>query len=77
MQTYVVPVNYEYSKRKNGDEYGWGNCRYDIAENYWGEILCRSAYSRSPDKSLERIIKHARKALPRMDEDELRLLLKG
>nr|WP_051656456.1 hypothetical protein [Butyrivibrio sp. AE3004] len=25
MQTYVVvPVNYEYSKRKNGDEYGWG-----------------------------------------------------
>lgn len=77
MQTYVVPVDYEYSKRKNGDEYGWGNCRYDIAENYWGEKLCRSAYTRSPDKSLERIIKHVRKALPRMDEDELRLLLKG
>ncbi|WP_035764715.1 AlkZ-related protein [Butyrivibrio sp. NC2002] len=75
MQTYVVPVDYEYSKRKSGDEYGWGNCRYDIAENYRGDKLCRSAYKRSPEESLDRIIKHIRKALPRMDEDELRTLL--
>ena len=47
METYVVPVNYEYSKRKNGDE------------------------------SLNRIIKHIRKVLPKLDEDELRSLLKG
>ena len=77
MQTYVVPVNYEYSKRKNGDEYGWGNCRYDIAENYWGDKLCRSAYKRDPEESLERILKHIRKALPKMDEEELKALLKG
>ena len=77
METYVVPVNYEYSKRKNGDEYGWGNCRYDIAENFWGDKLCRSAYKRSPEESLARIIKHIKKALPKMDEEELRLLLKG
>ena len=77
MQTYVVPVNYEYSKRKNGDEYGWGNCRYDLAEKYWGDKLCRSAYKRSPEESLNRIIKHVRKALPGMDKDELRMLLKG
>ena len=75
MQTYVVPVNYEYSKRKNGDEYGWGNCRYDIAEKYWGDKLCRSAYKRDPAESLDRIIKHIRKALPKMDEKELRALL--
>ena len=36
--------------RKNGDEFGWGNCRYDIAENFWGDKLCRSAYKRSPDE---------------------------
>ena len=77
METYVVPVNYEYSKRKNGDEYGWGNCRYDIAENFWGDKLCRSAYKRSPEESLNRIIKHIKKTLPKMDEEELRLLLKG
>ena len=77
MQTYVVPVNYEYSKRKNGDEYGWGNCRYDIAEKYWGDKLCRSAYKRDPAESLDRIIKHIRKALPKMDEEELRALLRG
>ena len=77
METYVVPVNYEYSKRKNGDEYGWGNCRYDIAENFWGDKLCRSAYKRSPEESLNRIIKHIKKALPKMDEEKLRLLLKG
>lgn len=77
MQTYVVPVNYEYSKRKNGDEYGWGNCRYDIAERYWGDRLCRSAYNREPAGSLERIIKHIRKILPKMDEEDLRALIKG
>ena len=77
METYVVPVNYEYSKRKNGDEYGGGNCRYDIAEKYWGEKLCRSAYKRNPEESLDRIIKHIRKVLPKLEEDELRALLKG
>ena len=76
METYVVPVNYEYSRRKNGDEYGWGNCRYDIAENFWGIKLCRSAYKRSPEESLNRIIRHIRKVLPRLDEEELRSLLK-
>lgn len=77
METYVVPINYEYSKRKNGDEYGWGNCRYDIAEKYWGDKLCRSAYKRSPQESLNRILMHVLKALPGLDEDELRALLKG
>ncbi len=77
MQTYVVPVNYEYSKRKNGDEYGWGNCRYDIAERYWGDRLCRSAYKREPAESLERILKHIRKILPKMDEEDLGALMKG
>ena len=77
METYVVPINYEYSRRKNGDEYGWGNCRYDIAENYWGDKLCRSAYKRSPEESLDRLINHIRKQLPRLDEEELRGLLKG
>ena len=77
MQTYVVPVDYEYSKRKSGDEYGWGNCRYDIAENYWGDKLCRSAYKRSPEESLDKMIKHIKNALPRMDVGEIRALLKG
>lgn len=69
--------DFEYSKRKNGDEYGWGNCRYDIAEKYWGDKLCRSAYKRDPEDSLERVIKHIRKVLPKMDEEDLRALLKA
>lgn len=77
METYVVPVNFEYSVRKNGDEYGWGNCRYDIAERFWGDKLCRSAYKRDPEESLERIIKHIRKVLPKMEEDEVRAVLRG
>ena len=76
MQTYVVPVNYEYSKRKNGEEYGWGNCRYDIAENYWGDSLCKDAYKRAPEESLARIISHIRKAIPKLDEAELKALLR-
>jgi hypothetical protein len=77
METYVVPVNFEYSVRKNGDEYGWGNCRYDIAERFWSDKLCRSAYKRDPEESLKRIIKHIRKVLPKMEEDELRAVLRG
>ena len=30
-----------------------------------------------PEESLNRIIKHIKKALPKMDEEKLRLLLKG
>ncbi|MBP3239121.1 MAG: hypothetical protein J6M92_01055, partial [Oribacterium sp.] len=47
----------------------------DVAENYWGDKLCRSEYKRSPEESLDRIIKHIRKVLPKMDEKELRALL--
>lgn len=76
MQTYVVPVRFEYSKRKNGDEYGWGFARYDLPERFWGRELCRSAYKRSPEESLERILAYVLRALPDMDEKALRALLR-
>ena len=49
----------------------------NISERYWGDKLCRSAYKRDPEQSLERIIKHISKVLPKMDEEELRALLKA
>jgi hypothetical protein len=76
MQTYVVPCDYEYSKRRNGEEYGWGNCRYDIADRFWGEELCRGAYGRSPEESRERIIKHLMKVLPGTDRETIAAFLK-
>ena len=36
-----------------------------------------ATYKRSPEESLKRIIKHIKKALPKMDEEELKALLKG
>ena len=75
MQTYVVPVNYEYSVRKSGEEFGWGNCRYDIADNYWGKKLCCSAYKREPEESYERIMKQFKKLLPEADENDIKKLL--
>ncbi|MCR5210364.1 MAG: hypothetical protein K6C99_09150 [Lachnospiraceae bacterium] len=76
MQTYVVPVNYEYSVRKSGQEFGWGNCRYDLAEKYWGKKLCTSAYKRDPDESLELMIRHLGKILPNVGEEEIGRFLK-
>jgi len=75
MQTYVVPVNYEYSVRKSGEEFGWGNCRYDIADNYWGKKLCCSAYKREPEESYERIMKQFKKLLPEADENDIKKLI--
>ena len=75
MQTYVVPVNYEYSVRKSGKEFGWGNCRYDIADNYWGKKLCCSAYKREPEESYERIMKQFKKLLPEADENDIKKLI--
>ena len=75
MQTYVVPVNYEYSVRKSGEEFGWGNCRYDIADNYWGKKLCCSAYKREPEESYERIMKQFKKLLPGADENDIKKLI--
>ena len=75
MQTYVVPVNYEYSVRKSGEEFGWGNCRYDIADNYWGKKLCCSAYKREPEESYEKIMKQFKKLLPEADENDIKKLI--
>lgn len=75
MQTYVVPVNYEYSVRKSGEEFGWGNCRYDIADNYWGKKLCCSAYKREPEESYERIMKQFKKLLPEADENDIKKMI--
>ena len=75
MQTYVIPVNYEYSVRKSGEEFGWGNCRYDIADNYWGKKLCCSAYKREPEESYERIMKQFKKLLPEADENDIKKLI--
>lgn len=75
MQTYIVPVNYEYSVRKSGEEFGWGNCRYDIADNYWGKKLCCSAYKREPEESYERIMKQFKKLLPEADENDIKKLI--
>lgn len=64
MQTYLVPVDYVYPRRKDGTEYGWGLCVYDLAEKYWPEALCRSAYGRRPAASLERMQAHLETVLP-------------
>ena len=91
MQTYVTPVNFEYSKRKNGEEYGWGVARHGIMEDWWGQIepregldatpargedLCTSEYRTDPQESFEKIVQHVAGILPDVDEAEIRKLLK-
>ena len=52
---------------------------YQNPENGYSVLKCRvKAYHYEctpPEESLNRIIKHIKKALPKMDEEELRMLL--
>ncbi len=76
MQTYVLPVSYEFSVRKSGEEFGWGNCRYGIADDYWGKKLCRGAYKTDPKASYELIFERLQKMYPSADENEIKKFLK-
>jgi len=76
MQTYIVPVNYEYARSKDGEEYGFGVARYGTTEEYWGDDICTSEYGAEPEESFERIVQHLTSVLPDIDEAEIRRLMK-
>ena len=71
MQTYITVADFEYRKDKNGRQYGWGVARYATPEFLLGADSVRSAYSRSPKESKERILAHVRNLLPNADEIQL------
>lgn len=69
MAGYVIISDFEYSRDKKGNTYGWGVARYTTPESYFGESTLHVV--RTPHESRDRILAHLRKILPRATEEQL------
>ncbi len=76
-QCYVIVSDFRYAKDKLGNEYGWGIAEYTTPERFFGDPFRESAYSRSPEESYERLMKHFRRILPDADEKQIGRMLGG
>lgn len=75
MQGYITTVSFEYEIDKNGDFYGWGIARYATPENHFGKYFTNHVYDRSPQESYQRILRHFKKILPGVSEEEIMYFL--
>ena len=69
MAGYVIISDFEYSRDKKGNTYGWGVARYTTPESYFGESTLH--VDRTPHESRDRILAHLRKILPQATEEQL------
>lgn len=76
MQCYVTVADFEYAKDKFGNPYGWGIAKYATPEQVYGGEFVRSAYSRPPKESFERIVEHLKIVLPGVDENKIIRLMR-
>ncbi len=76
MQTYVTVHSFEYAHDKYGKPYGWGIARYAMAEDVLGAEVTQGAYSRSPEESKERIVRHLGMLCPEAPASDLEKLIR-
>ena len=70
----VVTEDFVYPRDKHGKEYGWGWALLTTPEQLLGKEACHC--DRTPEKSLERMIDHLQRLLPRASEQQLMKLIK-
>lgn len=71
MYMYLCVSDFKRKINKNGEEYGWPVAIYSTPEHLWGEEYALKAFTESPKKSHERIIKHIKKLYPNALEQHL------
>ena len=76
MRTYITVYSFEYAHDKYGRPYGWGIARYAVTEDVLGEDVTQGAYSRKPEESKARIIRHLGLLCPEAFNDELERLIR-
>lgn len=76
MQCYVLISDFEYEVAKDGRFYGWGVARYATPEAFYGKVFQRNVYKRTPEQSYRRILRHLKKILPGIPEEDLQYFLK-
>ncbi len=75
METYLNIRTFVYPFDKHGEPYGWGIAEYTTPEQQFGQKRVTRAYSRTPEESRERIIRHLLKTVPGASEDQLNRLI--
>ena len=71
MRTYITVHSFEYANDKYGKPYGWGIAKYAVTEDVLGADVTQGAYSREPEESRERIIRHLAELCPGVSDDDL------
>ena len=74
---YVCVSDFVYQQDKFGRPSGWGVAQYATPEALFGADFATSAYCRTPEESLRRMLRHLRSILPETSEWELLALLQG
>ncbi len=77
MQSYVVIGDFVYHRDRHFQPYGWGISQYTTPEILYGYDEVTGAYDDDPEESLQRMLAHLKKILPRTEEKKLLRLLKG
>ena len=75
MGTWVCIADFEYLFSKKGERYGWGVARYCTPEAMYEIDVHQCVEGRTPQQSLERIVRHLFSVLPEATEDQVRKLL--
>ena len=70
----IVTQDFIYPRDKHGQEYGWGWALLTTPEQLLGKEACLC--ERTPQESLERILDHLKRLLPRASEQQLMKLIK-
>ena len=76
MQTFIINQNFVYNLDKSGRPYGWGNAQLTTPELWFGEAFLDQTEARSPSESLTHICQCLHQALPEIDADAFRQILK-
>jgi len=77
-QGYLIINDFKNATDKAGNEYGWGIAEYTTPEHFFGKRFTDKVYQRTPEESLERLVKHFRKILPDAEEEQIvKMLRKG
>ena len=76
METYVTVKNFVYAVDRKGEFYGWGIAQYTTPEEVFGRKYIEKAYKRSPEESLQRMIRQIRKIRPGVSVDAVRQFLR-
>jgi hypothetical protein len=70
----VVTEDFVYPRDKHGKEYGWGWALLTTPEQLLGKEACLC--DRTPEESLERMLDHLKRLLPRANKQQLMKLIK-